>query len=157
MERRMTPGRKRFLFGAGLSAVTLMGLAALVALAPVTDGDNYCGRLYFDTSRGAACRSTMAARTAWFVALTTASVLVWTAGLAVVRSRRLLLVTVFGAIAIGGVLVGLNRLLEPTPPPSSAEACCAVMVPTMQFERVAATGCSHRTAGRRSRRSSSRR
>lgn len=109
------PSRRLLIAGAGLGAAGLIVLAALVALAPVTNGDNYCGRLYFDTIRSNACSSTMAARSVWVLALTGGSAALWTAVLLAVRRLRWLLVTVLGVAALGGVVVAFNRLLEPTP------------------------------------------
>ncbi len=96
--------------------LALLAWAAVIALAPTLDGDNYCGRLYFDTQRHAACQDTMAARSVWFLVLAGLGVVMLAWVVIATRRPRLLVAGLLGAIAVVGVLVGFNRLLQPTPP-----------------------------------------
>lgn len=99
-----------------LAALVLLGWAAVIALAPTLSGDNYCGWLYFDTQRHSACRDTMAMRTMWFVVIAGLGLVLLAWVLVATRRPRLMVAGVLGAIAVAGVLVGFNRLLQPTPP-----------------------------------------
>lgn len=115
-------GKTGFAPGGGVRIwPALLGLAVLVwasviGLLPTLSGDNYCGRLYFDTQRNSACRETMARRSVWFLVLVGLGVLLLAWTLVATRRRRLMVAGLFGAIAVVGVLVGFNRLLQPTPP-----------------------------------------
>lgn len=94
----------------------LLAWAAVIGLTPTLNGDNYCGRLYFDTQRNSACRDLLATRSTWFLVLTGVGLvlLAWT--LIATRRRRLMVAGLLAAVAVVGVLVGFNRLLQPTPP-----------------------------------------
>lgn len=94
----------------------LLAAAMLVALAPTVNGDNYCGRVYFDTSTGPACADTMAVRRTWSVALAAAGSSVLMAVVSAARRPALAVAAVLGSIALAAVLVGFNRLLQPIPP-----------------------------------------
>jgi hypothetical protein len=95
--------------------LVLLAWAAVIALLPTLDGDNYCGRLYFDTQRSAPCQDTMARRSVWFLVLVGLGLLMLTWVLVATRRPRLMVAGLLGAIALAGVLVGFNRLLQPTP------------------------------------------
>jgi hypothetical protein len=97
-------------------AAALLVVASFIALAPVTNGDNYCGRVYFDTVRSNACRSTMSGRLVWVLVLAAGSIAIMAAVLIARHRPWLLLAGALGIIAIGSALLGGNRLLEPTPP-----------------------------------------
>ena len=99
-----------------LLGLALLACAAVIALAPTVDGDNYCGRLYFDTQRHSACKDTMATRSVWFLVFASLGLLILAWALVATRRPRLVVAGLFGAIAVAGVLVGFNRLLQPTPP-----------------------------------------
>jgi hypothetical protein len=96
--------------------LALLTWAAVIALAPTLSGDNYCGRLYFDTQRHAACRDTMAERSVWFLVLAGLGAIMLAWVVIATRRPRLMVAGLLGAIAVAGVLVGFNRLLQPTPP-----------------------------------------
>jgi hypothetical protein len=99
-----------------LLGLALLVWAAVIGLAPTLDGDNYCGRLYFDTQLNSACKDTMARRSVWFLVLAGPGLLMLAWTLAATRGRRLMVAGLLAAIAVVGVLVGFNRLLQPTPP-----------------------------------------
>lgn len=96
--------------------LALLAWAAVIALAPTEDGDNYCGRLYFDTQGHSACQDTMAARSVWFLVLAGLGVVMLAWALVATRRPQLVVAGLLGAIAVAGILVGFNRLLQPTPP-----------------------------------------
>ena len=112
----LDPGGKRTGLAPVLVGLALLGAAAVIALAPTENGDNYCGRLYFDTQRGPACQDTMAMRGLWFLVLTGLGAVMLTWVLAASGRPRLMVAGLLVAIAVAGVIVGLNRLLQPTPP-----------------------------------------
>ena len=67
------PPGSRVRTGPLLFGFALLLWAAAIGLAPTLSGDNYCGRLYFDTQRHFACRDAMARRTvlfAWLIGST---------------------------------------------------------------------------------------
>lgn len=99
-----------------LLGLALLGTAAVIALVPTLNGDNYCGRLYFDTQRNSACGDTMAARSVWFLVFAGLGLLMLTWVVIGTRRPRLMVAGLLGAVAVAGVLVGFNRLLQPTPP-----------------------------------------
>lgn len=66
----------------------------------------------------------MAVRLVWALVLAAASIATTAAILIACHRARLLLVGALGIIAVGGALVGVNRLLEPTPP---TEFCGSVL------------------------------
>jgi len=98
---------------AALVAGSLLLVAALIALAPTEHGDNYCGRLYFDTNRTAVCRHTMAVRGIWFLGFAAVAAAILIVVLVSVGRPRLFITVLLGALALTGVLVGFNRLLQP--------------------------------------------
>jgi hypothetical protein len=106
----MTTPRRR---AAWAACAALGAIASLIALDPVLSGDNYCGRLYFDTQWNPACRTTMAIRAGWFLALAGATVVLAVGLVASARRPGMPAVAAFAAIAVIGVLVGFNRLLQP--------------------------------------------
>lgn len=99
-----------------VAGLAVLAWAAVIALAPTVNGDNYCGRLYFDTQRNSACSETMAARSVWFLLLAGLGVAMLAWVVIATRRPRLMVAGLLGAIAVAGVLVGFNRLLQPTPP-----------------------------------------
>jgi hypothetical protein len=91
----------------------LAAIAGLIALDPVLSGDNYCGRLYFDTQWNSACRTTWAIRAGWFLALAGAAVVLAVGLVASARRPRMAAGAALAGIALIGILVGFNRLLQP--------------------------------------------
>lgn len=110
------PASSRLTRAGWVAAALLVTGAGAVALQPVTRGDNYCGRVYFDTARTAPCGSVMSARTAVCAALILAAVILGAALVVRSRPRRELAVAVLTAVSAALVLVGVNRVLEPTSP-----------------------------------------
>lgn len=110
------PSDSRIRMAPVVAGVALLVWAALIALAPTLDGDNYCGRLYFDTQRNAACQDTMAMRGVRFLVLAGLGVVPLAWVLVATRRPSVIVAGMLGAVAVAGVLVGFNRLLQPTPP-----------------------------------------
>lgn len=96
--------------------LTLLAGAAVIALTTTVHGDNYCGRLYFDTQRHSACKDTMTTRSVWFLVVAGPGLLMLAWTLVATRRRRVVVAGLLAATAVVGVLVGFNRLLQPTPP-----------------------------------------
>src|SRR4051794_24796845 len=88
---------------AGLAAI-----AGLVAVDPALSGDNYCGRLFFDTQWNSACRTTLAIRAGWFLAMSGAAVALAIGLLASARRPHMIAPVTLAAIAFIGILVGFN-------------------------------------------------
>lgn len=105
-------GGRRLLVVVAMTGIALFGCAATIAVAPTLNGDNYCGRLYFDTNRSGGCRDTMAMRSVWVVVLAGAGVAVLAGVIGATRQPRLLLAALLAAMTLGAVLVGFNRLLQ---------------------------------------------
>jgi hypothetical protein len=120
----MTTKRRRTGWGTG--AALFCAIAVLIALDPVVSGDNYCGRLYFDTHWIPACRTPLAMRAGWFLALGGAAVVIAAGLLVTARKPRVLGVAALGAVALISVLIGFNRLLQPVAPamPPRVQAFC---------------------------------
>lgn len=136
----MTIGRHRAVLWA--CAVVLFAVATFIALRPVESGDNYCGRLYFDRQWNAACRDDLAILAGWFLALAGAAVVIVGGLLVTARRPPSLAAATLGAVAIIGILIGLNRLLQPIAP--SVAFCGSVLNPhTFPFDRTYATRCDH--------------
>jgi hypothetical protein len=95
--------------------LVLLAWAAVIALLPTLDGDNYCGRLYFDTQRTSPCQDTMARRSVWFLLLAGLGVAMLAWVVIATRRPRLMVAGLLGAIAVAAALIGFNRLLQPTP------------------------------------------
>lgn len=99
--------------GAWGTCGVLLAVAGFIGLDPALAGDNYCGRLYFDTQWNSACRTTLAIRAGWFLAIAGAAVALAVGLVATARRPRMVGAAALGAIALIGVLVGFNRLLQP--------------------------------------------
>lgn len=106
----MTTRRRQTAWGASAG---LVAIAGLIALDPALSGDNYCGRLYFDTQWNSACRMRLAIRAGWFLAMAGAGVALAIGLVVSARRPRLPAAAALSAMALIGVLVGFNRLLQP--------------------------------------------
>lgn len=124
-------------FAVVMGVLLIVGLA--LALVPQYVGDNYCGRLFFDSRAQAPCDSARGAR-ALLVALLVGPSSIGLAAVMVLRTKRRLPIAVLivgGAVSMCLVLIGLNRLLEPT----EGASCGSVVNRHRSFDSAFESAC----------------
>ena len=120
-----------------MGVLLIVGLT--LALLPQYAGDNYCGRLFFDSRAQAPCDSARRAR-ALLVALLVGPSSVGLAAAFVLGARRRLPMAVLlvgGVVSMCLVLIGVNRLLEP----ANGAACGSVVNRHRSFDPAFEAAC----------------
>lgn len=104
-----------------VSAIALLVLVAfalpgfVLSILAVSSGDNYCGRVLFDSRSEGACRAPIENRTMLCLVFAITGVVVASAYVCYTRRWRLLLSLTAASVSLGLLLFGANRMLQPTP------------------------------------------